>query len=226
MLRLKTTKIKILAASLKENWWIIAIASLSLISLYFFGPNLLKLFNSRRENNFKIGIVGNYTLQTLPKEIESKITMGLTRVSQEGEALPGGALDWQIKNEGKTYTFNLDPTLKWHNGKPFTAEDVNYNFEGVEETILSPHQIQFDLQEAFAPFPIRTSEALFIKGIIGLGDFKIKSLETRLGDILSKLELVPNYKNINQTYTFEFFPTEENLKKCFFSLRKLKKPGA
>lgn len=215
MLRFKITKIRILAAFLKQNWWIIAIASLSLISLYFFGPNLLKLFHSRRENNFKIGIVGNYTLQTLPKEIESKITMGLTRVSQEGEALPGGALDWQIKNEGKTYTFNLDPTLKWHDGKPFTAEDIDYNFEGVEKTILSQHQIQFDLQEAFAPFPARTSEALFIKGIIGLGDFKIKSLETRLGDILSKLELVPNYKNINQTYTFEFFPTEENLKNAF-----------
>lgn len=215
MFRLKTTKIRIFAAFLKQNWWIIGITSLSLVLLYFFGPSLLKLFNARRENDFRIGIVGNYTLQTLPKEIESKITMGLTRVSQEGEALPGGALNWQIKNEGKTYIFNLDPTLKWHNGKPLTTEDIDYNFEGVEKTILSPQQIQFDLQEAFAPFPARTSEALYVKGVIGLGDFKIKSLETRLGDILSKLELVPNYKNINQKYTFEFFPTEENLKNAF-----------
>ncbi|MFT4266295.1 MAG: ABC transporter substrate-binding protein [Xenophilus sp.] len=32
----------------------------------------------------------------------------------------------------KTYTFNLEPNAKWHDGKPLTSDDVLYTVRGYE----------------------------------------------------------------------------------------------
>lgn len=36
--------------------------------------------------------------------------------------------DWEISEDGKSYTFKLKEGVKWHDGKPFTAEDVKFTF--------------------------------------------------------------------------------------------------
>ncbi len=33
--------------------------------------------------------------------------------------------------EKLTYTFNLEEGVKWHDGEPFTAEDVKFTFEAI-----------------------------------------------------------------------------------------------
>lgn len=35
---------------------------------------------------------------------------------------------WTVSGDGLTYTFRLRPKVKWHDGTPFTAEDVRYTF--------------------------------------------------------------------------------------------------
>ena len=40
------------------------------------------------------------------------------------EISPDLAGSWTISNDGKSYTFNLLKGVKWHDGKPFTAADV------------------------------------------------------------------------------------------------------
>ncbi len=42
--------------------------------------------------------------------------------------------DWQIDQDGRTYTISLRPNIRWHDGAPFTAEDVQFTLE----TILNP----------------------------------------------------------------------------------------
>jgi peptide/nickel transport system substrate-binding protein len=42
---------------------------------------------------------------------------------------PGLAESWSVDPVNKTYTFNLRKGVKWHDGKPFTAEDVKFTFE-------------------------------------------------------------------------------------------------
>jgi peptide/nickel transport system substrate-binding protein len=37
------------------------------------------------------------------------------------------AKDWTISPDGLNYTFNLNQGAKWHDGKPFTADDVVYS---------------------------------------------------------------------------------------------------
>lgn len=41
------------------------------------------------------------------------------------------AKDWTISEDGKTYTFNLVEGVKWHDGEPFTAYDVEFTFTSI-----------------------------------------------------------------------------------------------
>ena len=38
------------------------------------------------------------------------------------------ATSWTVCPDGLTYTFKLKPNVKWHDGRPFTAEDVAFTF--------------------------------------------------------------------------------------------------
>jgi len=101
---------------------------------------------------------------------------GLVRY-EEGtlEIEPSLATDWEISEDNKTYTFNLRDDVTFHDGTPFNAEAVVFNFErmlnedhpyhntgpfplafffgqvdSVEAT--GEHQVTFSLKEPFAPF--------------------------------------------------------------------------
>ena len=85
--------------------------------------------------------------------------------------LPGGlnspslATKWTESEDGLTYDFELRQGLKFHNGDPFTAEDVEYSFERYKGTaaallkgkvkrieVVDPHQIRFHLHEPWPDF--------------------------------------------------------------------------
>jgi oligopeptide transport system substrate-binding protein len=42
---------------------------------------------------------------------------------------PGLAESWDISSDGLTYTFHLRQGLKWSDGSPFTAKDLEYSFK-------------------------------------------------------------------------------------------------
>ncbi|MBI2906283.1 MAG: ABC transporter substrate-binding protein [Chloroflexi bacterium] len=43
------------------------------------------------------------------------------------------ARDWELSPDGKTYTFRLQSGVKWHDGKPFTAEDARFSLELIKD---------------------------------------------------------------------------------------------
>jgi peptide/nickel transport system substrate-binding protein len=45
------------------------------------------------------------------------------------ETVPGLATSWTRSEDGLTYTFQLDPAAKFHDGGPVTAKDVEYSFK-------------------------------------------------------------------------------------------------
>ncbi|MFW6022826.1 MAG: ABC transporter substrate-binding protein [Halanaerobiaceae bacterium] len=55
----------------------------------------------------------------------------------EDGLIPWLARDYEIKNGGKEYLFTLQENVKWHDGEPFTAEDVKFSFEyGLEHPLV------------------------------------------------------------------------------------------
>ncbi|WP_407270125.1 ABC transporter substrate-binding protein [Radiobacillus sp. PE A8.2] len=43
------------------------------------------------------------------------------------------AKDWDLSEDGKTYTFHLNEGITWHDGEPFTAEDVAFTFTSIAD---------------------------------------------------------------------------------------------
>ncbi len=101
---------------------------------------------------------------------------GLTRYKDGTlEVEPSLAESWDISDDGKTYTFKLREGVSFHDGTPFNAEAVKFNFDrmlnedhpyhdtgpfplafffsSVEEvTAVDDYTVEFTLSESYAPF--------------------------------------------------------------------------
>ncbi len=64
--------------------------------------------------------------------VASKIYESLLEYEGAGlKPLPGLAESWTVSKDRLTYTFKLRKGVTWHDGKPFTAEDVKFSIEKV-----------------------------------------------------------------------------------------------
>ena len=53
----------------------------------------------------------------------------LVRVDKDWNVQPGQATDWEVSADGMSWTFNLQPGLKWTNGDEVTADDYVASFQ-------------------------------------------------------------------------------------------------
>ena len=76
---------------------------------------------------------------------------------------PSLAESWTLSEDRKVYEFKLREGLKFHNGDPFTAEDVKFSFQRAkgskvlrdkvrEVEIVSPSRVRFHLHEPWPDF--------------------------------------------------------------------------
>lgn len=104
------------------------------------------------------------------KDVGSLVFSGLTRLNGRGEAVPDLAESWEIGADGKSYLFRLRRNARWHDGTPFTAQDVVFTVKTVQDLDfpgfpdlsllwrnftpekLDDHTVKFTLKEPFAPF--------------------------------------------------------------------------
>ena len=67
---------------------------------------------------------------------------------------PGLAESWTVSSDHVTYTFSLRKGVKWHDGKPFTSEDVKFSIENVVKPYHSRGRVYFgNLESVTAPDP-------------------------------------------------------------------------
>ena len=59
--------------------------------------------------------------------ITSKMIEALVDLDADGKPTGVLATGWEAAPDGKTITFKLREGVKWHDGQPFTAADVQYN---------------------------------------------------------------------------------------------------
>ena len=100
--------------------------------------------------------------------VAGKIYQSLLTYGFDLKPLPSLAERWEVSEDGKTYTFHLAQGVTWHDGKPFSAEDVVFTttkflmethpraraiFSRCESiTAPDPGTVVFRLKEPFGPF--------------------------------------------------------------------------
>jgi peptide/nickel transport system substrate-binding protein len=114
-------------------------------------------------------LVSALNSQAPTQYIAGKIYQGLLTYSPDLKPQPELAKSWKISSDGLTYTFELQGGVKWHDGKPFTADDVVFTIDKLlrdthprtrvildkyvaSVKALNPTSVEIKLKEAFPPF--------------------------------------------------------------------------
>ena len=122
-------------------------------------------------------------------EINLLIFNGLTAHNGENQVIPGLAKSWTFDSATNTYTFQLEENVKWHDGQPFTAEDVKFtieaimdpengsenapNFEDVQEiTVVDDHTVAFRLAAPNVAFLDYMTMSILPKHLLEGQDFQ------------------------------------------------------
>lgn len=61
--------------------------------------------------------------------VNKSLFNGLVRYTTEWSPAPDLAERWEVAKDGLTWTFHLRDGVTWHDGQPFTADDVKYTLE-------------------------------------------------------------------------------------------------
>jgi len=122
---------------------------------------------------------------------------GLTEVSWlTNEVEPGLAESWENSDDGLSWTFRLREDVRWHDGEPFTAQDVAFTFDriiynddipassrpaftfrylndegaweeaGMSVELIDDYTVRFVLPVPFAPFLRAMGTAIYPKHIL------------------------------------------------------------
>jgi peptide/nickel transport system substrate-binding protein len=80
-----------------------------------------------------MGLNGQLISGATPTMFSGQIMDTLVRLSDTFELSPGLAEDWQLSDDGLQLDLTLREGVTWHDGEPFTAEDVKFNLEEIVE---------------------------------------------------------------------------------------------
>lgn len=125
---------------------------------------------------FTEGIVGTITnINPLfaidgPSAAASRLVFnGLLRYDDQGQLVGDLAERWTANAAGTLYIFELRQDVRWHDGRPLTAEDVVFTFTTIQHPdtrsplnaswrdikvqAVGDHAVEFTLANTFSPFP-------------------------------------------------------------------------
>lgn len=110
------------------------------------------------------------TYNDVDRDLAALLFNGLTFADERGQIQLDLADKWEISKDNLSYTFHLRQDVRWHDGTPFTADDVVFTidvlrapgFQGppglaelwrtVKVERVAPYIVRFTLAEPFAPF--------------------------------------------------------------------------
>lgn len=86
-----------------------------------------------------VGTINNlnplFTGGVLDESTDRLIFNGLLRYNSEGVLVPDLAQSWNIEPDNKTYSVKLRSDVVWHDGQPFTADDVVYTIQTIQNPL-------------------------------------------------------------------------------------------
>lgn len=198
----------------KHKWILIPAAVIGAIT-FFQIPLILKYLPEPKQVHY-VGRVGSYTLSNLPRDLQTKVSRGLTYIDEEGRPQPDLAKEWKILDEGKTYIFTLKDDQYWQDGSKVVASDIDYTINDVQSEVIDDYTISFKLEEPYAAFPSVLSQPLFKRQqvsylqvvnqtkIIGTSNYEFKKLVFN-GSNLDSLTL----ESDSERLIYRFYTTEQ-----------------
>lgn len=167
-------------------------ATILILSRYLYKPTVER-----------IGISGRYYSDNLPESVLSNLSEGLTHVDDSGYVEPGVAESWETPDKGKTWAFKLKEELYWQDGTRVTSDTINYDFTDVTVERPDSSTIVFKLEQPYSPFPSVVSSSVFKKGLLGMGQWKVKNISV-VGNYIEELDIEDAEKNVK---IYRFYPT-------------------
>jgi len=108
------------------------------------------------------------SVNDVDRDIVRLVYSGLMKYDSEQRLVPDLGASYEISEDKKTYTFKLREDVTWHDGEPFTSNDIIFTiqtiqdplvnsplrvaFEGVNTEALDDYTVEFTLSEPFQPF--------------------------------------------------------------------------
>jgi peptide/nickel transport system substrate-binding protein len=121
-------------------------------------------------------------------DTDTAIFRGLFKTNAANELVNDMARDWEVSADGKIYTIRLRSGIKWHDGQPFTSEDVKFTIEAVlnprnhsglrkslinirKIEVLDPLTVRIHLDQPLAPLLSKLKIGLIPKHVLAGKDF-------------------------------------------------------
>lgn len=193
-----------------------------------------------KESNTLVYGSGDYTRINPAMDEHGEINIllfnGLTAHDGENQVIPGLAKEWSFDEEACTYTFYLEENVTWHDGEPFTAEDVKFtieaiqnpenasenapNYEDVEEiTIVDEHTISFRLSAPNVAFLDYMTMAILPKHLLEGEDMQESDFFRKpIGTGPYKLESWEDGQAITLVKNEDYFKGAGNIDKIIFKI--------
>lgn len=114
----------------------------------------------------------------IDRELTGLIFDGLVSYDESGQPVPALAESWAYSEDGLTLSFTLREDVTWHDGEPFTAEDVAFTYglmqdetfpgpdslrqlwQSVTVTVVDEHQVQLTLTQPYSPLLAATTRGI------------------------------------------------------------------
>ena len=203
-------KLELIFSYFKKNFvfFLIGIALGSL--LFSFRSDIIALAKLPIFQPQKVGIQGLYTLETLPENIIGQISFGLTQYAENDKPVLSPLVkSYDATNNNQEFTLYLTDNATWHDGKSFTAADIDYDIPGLNFTLIDNYTIRVSSDKPFAPIFSLLTQPLFRKQTIVLGPYQIVETDYQDG-YLKYLKLKPLDKS-KPTVIYRFYTSEADL---------------
>lgn len=159
------------------------------------------------------------------REIASLVFDGLTRYDDSGQLVPALARSWKVSEDGREVAFSLRQDVVWHDGQPFSAEDVVFTFGLLQEDgfpapdalrslwqsiaidSAGPYSVTFTVPEPYSPFLEATTRGILpAHRFQGLSPQRIAESEFNLRPVGTGPFMVPDGENWRRTGRLHLAP--------------------
>ncbi|MEA3355637.1 MAG: ABC transporter substrate-binding protein, partial [Patescibacteria group bacterium] len=171
------------------------------IIVFLFFKNLLPLI-PKPNQHIKIGIVGQYTMNSIPSSISQNIGRGLMKVDSTGIIKTDLAKSWEVLEEETVYKIYLKTNTLWSDGTLISSKDISLDIPNIETSYPDESIIKFKLKEPFSPFLLLLTKPLFKNNTVSAGDYMVKKIKYQ-GPYLKLLNLTSSKNDL----IYKFYPS-------------------